>query len=464
MTATAPFVPPAPVPRRRDNVPSTIELMRGMFRNPLEVWGEPSYEEKWVRTRFFNQRTLIVNDPGLIRHTLVENAANYRMGEIRQLLLRPILRDGLLTAEGEIWRRSRKAMAPVFAPRHIASFAAGMREVTDTYAETLAVAARDGAVRDMARDMTDLTFAILQQTLFSGAVMTTTEDFAGDVERLLHTMGRVDPFDFLKLPPWVPRLSHLGGQRPLKKFRAIVDKTMARREAEIASGAEAPNDLLTLLLRQEGEGGLSREEIKDNIITFIGAGHETTARALGWTLFCLASSPADTAPVEVELDRFFASDVPPPETWPEALPKTRAAFEEALRLYPPAPAITRLAVAEDHSADLAIEPGPTMLIMPWTLHRHRLLWKQPNAFMPERFWPENRESIERYQYIPFGAGPRVCIGAAFAMQEALIVLATLLRRFRFTCTAACKPWPVQKLTTQPQGGLPMTVSIMPNWT
>ncbi len=458
MTTPIPFVPPAPVPRRRERIPSTLEMMRTMFRNPLELWGEPSYEDMAIMTRLFQQRTLIANDPTLIRQVLVDNAANYRMGEIRQLLLRPILRDGLLTAEGDVWKRSRKAIAPVFSPRHIAGFGEAMRDKAQAYAETLAAAARANATRDISRDMTEVTFTILSQTLFSGEIVTTSGDFAGDVARLLHTMGRVDPFDFLKLPAWVPRLTRFGGRRMLNHFREMVDQTMARREAEMARGAAVPDDFLTLLLRQEGDGGLSREEIKDNIITFIGAGHETTARALGWTIYCLANSLGDLLAVEEELDQFFADEQPPPDRWPEVLPKTRAAFEEALRLYPPAPAITRLAVAEDRYGDLVIPRGTTVLIMPWTLHRHRKLWLEPDAYMPQRFWPENRERIERYQYLPFGAGPRICIGAAFAMQEAVIVLATLLHRFRFTCTADCKPWPVQKLTTQPEGGLPMTVS------
>jgi cytochrome P450 len=226
----------------------------------------------------------------------------------------------------------------------------------------------------------------------------------------------------------------------------------------MASGGGVPDDFLTLLLRQEGEGGLTLEEIRDNIITFIGAGHETTARALGWTLYCLANARSECGIVEDEVDRFFAGHVPPPQHWLEYLPKTRAAFEEALRLYPPAPSITRAAIADDRYADLQIKSGVTVLIMPWTLHRHRRLWDEPNAYRPARFWPGNREAIDRFQYLPFGAGPRVCIGAAFALQEAIVVLAVLLHRFRFSCTDRCKPWPVQKLTTQPEGGLPMTLT------
>jgi cytochrome P450 len=144
--------------------------------------------------------------------------------------------------------------------------------------------------------------------------------------------------------------------------------------------------------------------------------------------------------------------------WLDRMPLTRAAFEEAMRLYPPAPSINREAIEDDHYRSLTIGRGAQILMMPWTIHRHRKLWDRPNAFMPERFHPENREKLDRYQYLPFGAGPRVCIGASFAMQEAMIALAVLLSRFRFDTLPETKPWPVQKLTTQPEGGLPMRVS------
>jgi cytochrome P450 len=143
--------------------------------------------------------------------------------------------------------------------------------------------------------------------------------------------------------------------------------------------------------------------------------------------------------------------------WLEAMPLTRAAFDEALRLYPPAPSINREPIEPETYKDLYIPPKAAVLVMPWVVHRHRKLWDQPDAFLPERFHPGNREKIDRFQYLPFGAGPRVCIGASFAMQEAIIALAILLSRFRFETVAETKPWPVQKLTTQPQGGLPMRV-------
>jgi len=459
-TRIKPFVPPYPDPRTTP--PTTFQVIRTILRNPLELWGMPAFTEPYLLAKFLNERTLIVNDPDLVKHVLVDNAKNYRMATIRQLILRPILRDGLLTAEGDIWRRSRKAMAPVFTPRHISEFADIMLASCEAFMDRFASATtQTGIRREINQNMTELTYEILAATLFSGDVAGNEEEFAGDVERLLDTMGRVDPMDLLKAPKWVPRPFRIGGQKVMEKFRKLVRETADQRRRRIeADPKSVPQDFLTLLLRAEAEGGLTPDLIEDNIITFIGAGHETTAKSLGWTLYCLANAPQERKQVEAEIDGLLKSaDCPPPVDWLQRLPFTRAAFEEAMRLYPPAPSINRAAIEEDHFRGLTIPKDVTVLVMPWTLHRHRSLWDEPNAFIPSRFLPEHRDKQHRFQYLPFGAGPRICIGATFALQEAVISLAVLLSRFRFDMAEGAKdPWPVQKLTTQPDGGLDMMVT------
>ena len=455
------FEPPAPLPRPVP--PSKLGIIRTVLRNPLELWGLPSYTLPWIETRFFGRTTIIVNDPGLIRHVLVDNVANFAMDEVRQLVLRPILRDGLLTAEGDVWKRSRKAMAPVFTPRHARGFARQMLLKSEEFAERFDTGEAEGTVRDIAADMTALTYLILSETLFSGEIATEGQDVAADVDALLHHMGRIDPLDMLAAPAWLPRLTRIGGRQVLAKFRALVRSTMEKRKAAIASDPQsAPRDFLTLLLEVEGPQGLSTEEIEDNILTFIGAGHETTARALAWTLYCVANSPTIRTAMETEVDSVL-KDGADPVDWLERMPLVRAAFEEALRLYPPAPSINRQALKRDRfeapdGTAIDIRKGATILIMPWTLHRHELYWENPRLFDPRRFLPENREKIGRFQYLPFGAGPRVCIGATFALQEAVIALAVLMQRFRFDTAGDTRPWPVQKLTVQPAGGLAMRVT------
>jgi cytochrome P450 len=455
-----PFEPPAPVPRTIP--PSRLEIIKVMFRNPLELWGRPSYTLPYMQVKFFGQLTTICHDPSLIKHVLVDNAQNYAMQPIRQLVLRPILRDGLLTAEGDVWKRSRKAMAPVFTPRHARGFAGRMLKMTEAFADRYDEPAKKGAEVNVATGMTELTYEILAETLFSGEIATGTEGFAERVDSLLHNMGRIDPLDLLLAPAWIPRVTRLPGRKALKAFRRIVADTMQARKGKIAAGEKVPDDFLTLLLKVEGPDGLTRDEIEDNILTFIGAGHETTARALAWTLYCVAETPQFRIRMEEEIDRVLADGADPVD-WLELMPHVRAAFEEAMRLYPPAPSINRAPIEDDTwtAADgtrLTLPKGESVLVMPWTLHRHELYWDRPRHFMPERFLPENRETIHRFQYLPFGAGPRTCIGATFALQEAVIALAVLMKRYRFDVTDNTNPWPVQRLTTQPLNGIVLRVS------
>lgn len=443
------FRAPAPVPHQRPL--GAVAFVLTAYRNPLEIWGERAYTQPYVVANWLGNPTIIVSDPAAIRYLLVENAKNYAMQPLRQRVLRPILRDGLLTAEGELWRRTRRALAPVFTPRNIHALAPVMRQTSADFAARLA--SRDEA--DVAVEMTLLTYEILQATLFTGDIAGEPRAFAAAVQKFLHTMGHADPLDILDAPAFLPRVTRLAGRRSERYFRELIAATIERREALLQRDpAGAPRDLLTLLLEAEG---LQRNEIEDNVITFIGAGHETTARALGWTLYLLSQAPAEREKVEAELDALL-DDLPDPLEWPERLIYTRAALEEAMRLYPPAPSLNRMALAADRFGDLAIPAGASVLVLPWVVHRHRRLWDKPEDFVPARFLPENREKLDRYQYLPFGVGPRVCIGQSFAMQEGVIALASLMRDLRFDFAGHRPPFPVQKITVQPDAGLPMRIT------
>ena len=450
-TQPAPFLAPAPVPHEKPL--GAVRFVATAARNPLEIWARRAYREPFVEARWLGVPTFIVSDPAAIRHFLVENASNYAMQPLRQRVLRPLLRDGLLTAEGELWRRTRRSLAPVFTPRNIESFAPVMAARSAAFAEALG--ARAGNT-DAAFEMTLLTYDILQATLFTGDIAGDPEGFARTVGNFLGTMGHADPLDILGAPDFLPRITRMLGGRSQRYLRAVIANTMAKREAILRrDDGKAPRDLLTLLFEA---GGLSRTEIEDNIITFIGAGHETTARALGWTLYLLSQAPGERDKVEAELDALL-DDLHDPLDWPDQLIHTRAAFEEAMRLYPPAPSLNRTAIAADRFGAMDIPAGASLLVLPWVVHRHERLWSQPGHFMPSRFLPENRDRIDRYQYLPFGVGPRVCIGQSFAMQEGIIALASLMRHLRFDYIGKRPPVPVQKITVQPRGGLPMRVSV-----
>src|SRR5262245_44951282 len=211
----APFVPPAPRPRSKPA--SALATISIVYRNALELWAEPAYHEPWVVFPGMGGTVVVVNAPALVRHVLVDNAANYKTATGSQGLLRPLLRDGLLTAEGDVWRRSRKAMAPVFTPRHIFGFAGPMLKRTQAFAERY----EEGGVFDISVDMTNLTYDILAETLFSGEIASDPGGFASQVEHLFETMGRVDPLDLLRAPEWLPRLTRIRGRRTMAYFRSI---------------------------------------------------------------------------------------------------------------------------------------------------------------------------------------------------------------------------------------------------
>ncbi|MEM7291639.1 MAG: cytochrome P450 [Pseudomonadota bacterium] len=452
-TMPAPFIPPAPEPRQTP--PSLLKMFWIVYNNPIELWGKPSYEDPYVYiSSGIGGPLLVANDPKLIRHILVEKANSFKLAKTRQIVLRPILQDGLLTSENPVWKRTRKAMAPVFTPKNIHGFADTMLRVTQDYVAKYS----DGGSFDMAKEMTELTFEVLSETLFSNEIEGDLKEFEHKIERLFETVGRIDPLDIVNVPGWFPRVKHLTGWGILKYFRNMVRDTIKTRAEKFERGESVPDDFLTLLLKAEGPNGLSRQEIEDNVITFIGAGHETTSRALGWTLYLLASSPHERLKVEEEA-KAVTAEYDNPIEWVDHMPHTKAAFEESMRLYPPAPIISREALEDIPWEDTVIKKGSQCLVMPWTLHRHRSHWDNPDAFMPSRFLPENREKIDRFQYLPFGAGPRVCIGHSFALQEALIILGVLLSRFRFDMVPGKEePWPLQRLTTQPKGGLQMTAT------
>src|SRR6185437_2595600 len=219
-----------------------------------------------------------------------------------------------------------------------------------------------------------------------------------------------------------------------------------------ADPAAAPQDLLTLLLTtRDPEGGrlFGAAEVYDNAMTFILAGHETTANALTWTLYLLSAFPQTEARVAAEIG---AADGDPAR-----MPYTKQVLEESLRLYPPAPFISRDSIGPDTVGPIAIRGGTSVLISPWLIQRHRALWQAPDYFDPERFAPGRREAIHRFAYIPFGAGPRICIGMGFAMQEALIVLGQILKRYRLTLGPGHPVVPRGRLTLRPQFGLRMTL-------
>jgi cytochrome P450 len=455
MTAAAiAFRPPAPRPREKPlGLLGRIATLR---RNPIEIWTKAHYERPvMVGKTVFGDRA-VVSDPAGVRRIFLDNVANYRKDDLQLRVLRPGLGNGLLTADGEDWRAQRRSLAPLFTPRQIAAFAEAMAEATREGVERLR--RRESRRIDMSDEMARLTLEILEQTLFSSGLGRNAGEFRQAVTRYFDTIGRVDLLDLIGLPQFLPRLGRRKGRATLEWFGKAVEDIVGARRKLIAEGVSAPRDLLTLLLEAqdpETGRGMPEDDLRANIVTFIGAGHETTANALTWTFYLLSQSPDWRGRVEAEADAQL--DAGPMDTLAERMPATKAVLEEALRLYPPAAILTRTAISADEIGGKRICAGTLVTVSPFLLHRHRTLWERPDEFDPNRFLGANRDRIDRFAYIPFGAGPRVCIGMGFALQEAIIVLAHLTKVFRFDLAAGYVVRPIQRITLRPQGGMPMTI-------
>lgn len=449
------FEAPGPLPQTAPL--RTIPLLLRLRENPVATWTRRHFEEPVLSGESILGRITVVSDPELIRQVLVDRAAEYPKDKLQHRVLSSGLGRGLLLAEGDTWRMQRRALAPLFSPRTVLGFQSAMAEVGSELVARWD-RQRDGRRMDVSFEMARATLHVLARTIFSQGLGRATEVFADAVTRYLEAMGKIDPLDILDMPAWIPRVGQIRARPALTFFDEVVTRMIADRRHLLSSDPdEAPNDLLTLLLRaadpETGEG-LSEDDVKANIVTFIAAGHETTSNTLTWALFLLSQDAGVRSRLEAEVDhvlgdgRFESGNI-------DALPYTRAVIDEALRLYPPAATLTRDAAAPDQLGSVRIKAGARIVISPWVLHRHTKLWDAPNVFDPDRFLPPRRQTIHRFAYLPFGAGPRVCIGASFALQEATILLATVVRHYRHVLCEGHEVMPIQRVSLRPKGGMPM---------
>ncbi len=448
--------PPAPEPRVARLGP--LALYRALRTNSVAAWRAEAYEEPYIADRNMLGGYVLLNDPDLIRRVLIDNAANYPKDDLQLEKLTPAVGRGLLTADGEAWRLQRRTVAPLFQPAGVAGYLAPMAASVAEMLERWDGHARSGAVIDVAREMTALTYDIISRTVFSHEIETPAEVMGEAITTYFDALGRIDLWDVLPLPRWLPRPAFIKARPAQKIFREEVRRMLDRRRARIAAGQAVPSDLVARLIEaRDPETGepLSDAVIHDNLVTFIGAGHETTANALSWTLFLLSQFAQADARVAAE-----AKSVAAPTADDLArLTGTRMILEESMRLYPPVPFMSRQAIGADRLGEAEVTAGTRVIIAPWVLHRHRKLWPDADRFVPERFAPENRGKIPRFAYLPFGAGTRICVGAAFAMQEALLALAMIARRFRVTLVDGASVMPFARMTLRPMNGLPMRIAV-----
>ena len=393
------------------------------------------------------KRWHMVTDPGAIRRILLENLDNYPKSLVTKNLLRPAVGDSLFIAEGAHWRWQRRTAAPAFSHRNVRNLSPVMSAAAERSVARIDAAGR--RAMNMMQEMISVTFDVISDVTFSSG-----EGFDRDlvhraVDAYIAEAGRISLFDILGFPDWVPRPGRSFGAGGVPEMRDQADRAIERRAQE---GHKGIPDLLDLLLDgADPDSGrrMTTGELRDNLLTFIVAGHETTALALSWALYLLAFDPHAQDRARAEARAAVTGGVATGDDL-DRLPFVRHVVDEALRLYPPGGMVSRTAQAADRLCGTRIAPGDTVIIPIYALHRHHALWDAPHAFRPDR-WAGARP--DRYAYLPFGDGPRICIGASFALQEAVIVLATLLANFRFTAVKGRDPKPVMILTLRPEGGV-----------
>ncbi len=450
--------PPAPAPRTRPLGP--IGFLRALRDNPISTFHRECYEKDIVLVPTILGPIALVNQLAAIRHVLVENKEAYVRDGFQARMLTFLVGRSLITAEGNEWRRQRRELSPLFAPHRVAGFEPAMARAAEEAVRRLD-SFGDGAVVDVAQEMGRASIGVLHRTLFGDGVEADHGEVVANLDALFDSIGRLDVADAFGLPKWVPRVGALTAWRPRRFFLEYCDRAVAsaRGRASTASPDTEADLLATLLARQADSAApaFSDEELRANILLFLFAGFESTAKALTWALYLLAIDPEWRERAEAEADRELPDGHFPPDGTAR-FPAVRAVLEETMRLYPPVASIHRQAIRGDRLCGEEIAPGTLVCVSTWLLHRHRAHWQDADAFDPGRFMPGVRERIDRYAYLPFGLGPRTCIGANFAMSEAVILLATLLRSRRFDILPGATVEPLHRVTLRPRSRLPLRVS------
>ena len=451
-TSGAPPVLAAPRPPH-GHLPLWV-FLRVLRDSSIATYRAEAYSADILERHLFWRRTFFVNEPNAIKHILLDNAANYAKTEITRRLLEPGLGRGLLTSEGDTWRRHRRIMAPSFDHRSIVAYAPLMTEIAEDLAAQWDTLPAGGEV-DVAAAMMHATLHIISRTMFSSD----SDEIVDIVERgVEHYQSEIRPglIDLLELPQWLSRLtSWRRPERVFSEFDKMIDRLLTARGR--AGDGEAPKDLLARLLaaRDEETGsGMTMQEVRNQVVTIFMAGHETTALALTWTWYLLSQHPAAQAKLHAELAAVLGGRTPRHEDLGK-LRYTRMVLEESMRLYPPAHTLSRAALDDDEVLGRRIPARAQILIVPWLLHRNPKLWDRPGEFDPERFAPERAGSRHRFAYIPFGAGQRICIGAAFAMAEAMLLLATIAQRYRLRLKPGFPVEPQGLITLRARHGMRM---------
>ena len=449
------FTDPDLVPFEPPERPLGLLGLRTLLRNYLETIPRFAYEQNVTRIRTRLTDVLIVTDPSIIQEILVEKAEAFGRDPATRRSFRPLIGDtSIVLAEGADWRWQRRAVAPIFRHETLLSFVPIFATMAQRQVERWRAVER-AVTTDAAAAITRTTFEIIVEAMLGGSASLDAERYSRALTDNFNTIPWHIIYAMFSIPDWMP----YPHRRRAMQSRDFLHRDIRRIVERRRSTQSSQPDLLNLLLAaRDHETGrsMSDDEVVTNLLTFITAGHETTAVALTSTLWLLAKDQATQQRLFDEA-RAVTGDQLIDATHVEGLLFCRQVIQEAMRLFPPVPGIARIANEAVEIGGMQIPAHARIHIPVFALHRNVGLWDNPNAFDPDRFAADRVKARSRYAFLPFGGGPRVCIGAGFAMIEAAIILATLVRAFYFQPVAGHRPKPVAKITLRPSGGMPLLI-------
>ena len=410
-----------------------------------------------VRFRMGPFTVQLVSDSELVKQILQDRVTRYPKGRMYEVL-EPVLGKGLLTNDGESWRQQRKLAQPAFHRQRLIGFANTMVQETQKMLDGWSSAARSGQSFDVAQEMMHLTLSIVGLTLFSRDVSGDSNEVGGAVTRTIQVANARLLSRFPKWYDWPTPVRARFNRDKATLDRVVFEMIEARRKDPADHG-----DLLSMFMATHDEetgATMTNEQIRDEVMTIFLAGHETTANTLAWTWALLSQHPDVARKLRAELAQVLGTRAPTFEDVPK-LKYAERVIQESMRLYPPAWIIAREAKEDDNLGGFEVPKGSFVVVAPYVLHRSPKYWKNPEGFDPDRFDAEKNPDIAtrpKYAYMPFSGGPRVCIGNAFAMMEAVLILATVAQRFELNLIPGAKIVPEPLITLRPQYGVPVTLA------
>lgn len=465
--SSVPPATPAVTLSRRQALKVMIDAQRRDFTDIMEGFPAGS---GLVKLNVPGAPVIFVRHPAHARQILVTDQDLWKKG-IDYRILAVLLGQGLLTNEDPVsWQRNRKLVQPLFARRHLQPMAEHMTAATTDWLDDLERRAKSGEKLEVSREMMGLTLQVVGRALFGASIkgqtvgtvgdaLTEVLDAAGhflDTMALMRVASRFSRFTFddlmrMRRGPW------RAAQHGKGELDAVVYDLIERR-AGASSGDPAADDLLSLLLAardERGEQALGTEQVRDEVMTFLAAGHETTANAMTWMFLLLSRNPSARHRLEQEVDDVLGGRTPTLADL-ESLPWTNACFQEAMRIFPPVPAISRVAMRRQTIDGEELPHGTVAVVAPFMIHRDPELWPNPEGFDPERFMPGAGSGRHKQAFMPFGAGRRICVGQGFANIEGVLLTAMLSQRLRLDLAPGAKIGRHSAITMRPKHGMPMT--------